>query len=76
MPIALKQLPSPIKGEGSGGVRTALLPPIPTFPPKGGRGLDLPLSAPSAGEGKENDASLANRMPNTIDLPPLRGKGY
>jgi hypothetical protein len=34
------------------GERTACLPPIPTFPRQGGRGIDLPLSAPFEGKGR------------------------
>jgi hypothetical protein len=52
MPIALEHLPSPLMGEGSGGGedRTSF-PPSPPSPAKGGRGLDLPLSALPPGEG-------------------------
>jgi hypothetical protein len=43
-------LPSPIKGEGSGGGEDSpSSPPSPPSPAKGGRGLDLPLSAPGGG---------------------------
>jgi hypothetical protein len=39
MHIALKHLPSPIKGEGAGGGEaSAVVPPILTFPLAGGKG--------------------------------------
>jgi hypothetical protein len=43
MHIARKHLPSPLTAEGSGGGGPVLLPPIPTFPRQGGRGVYLPL---------------------------------
>jgi hypothetical protein len=36
--IASEPLPSPLRGRVWVGVRTALLPPIPTFPRRGGKG--------------------------------------
>lgn len=42
MPIGLKYLPSPSMG-GSGWGWDSCFSPIPTFPPKGGRGIDLSL---------------------------------
>jgi hypothetical protein len=62
MRIALKHLPSPSMGEGGVGVRISgaerpSFSPHPNLPPPGG---------------KENDASLANRVPNSI--APLLGR--
>jgi hypothetical protein len=64
-------LPSPLMGEGSGGGedRTSS-PPSQPSPAKGGRGIDLPLSAlpPGEGQGKGGRAGLYGRGP----LAPAR----
>jgi hypothetical protein len=61
MHIALTQFPSPLMGEGQYCSAQMLLSGAALVPPPR--------------RGKENDASLANRVPNTIDLPPPRGEG-
>jgi hypothetical protein len=60
MRATFEPFPSPLTGEGAGGGEDHTSSPHPHLPPPGG---------------KENDASLANRVPNTIDLPLWRGKG-
>jgi hypothetical protein len=67
MHIALKPLPSPLMGEGSGwGGARAPSPPSHPSPAKGGRGIDLPLSAFARGEGV---------FTSPVSSPSERGRG-
>jgi hypothetical protein len=55
-------LPSPLMGEGlGGGEDSTSSPPSPPSPVKGGRGIDLPVSAPIEGEGTSR-CGLSNRL--------------
>jgi hypothetical protein len=52
MPIALKHLPSPSIGEGSGGGEDSTSSPHPNLPPPGGKGCFPPLVSPPRGKEK------------------------
>jgi hypothetical protein len=51
--------PSPLMGEGSGGVGCALLPPIPTFPHAGGKGARSDYTYPCQPPEGEGIGSIA-----------------
>jgi hypothetical protein len=51
MPIARKQLSSPLTGEGSGGGRSRATSPHPNLPPPGGKGCVPPPVSPRRGKG-------------------------
>jgi hypothetical protein len=69
MPIALKHLPSPLMGEGSGGGGTGASSPHPRLPPPGGKGC-IPPCQPSRGEGPGGSENWRG-FPPTCILPRL-----
>jgi hypothetical protein len=68
MPIARKQLPSPLTGEGSGGGEASVPSPIPTFLRQGGKGYVPPLSALALEEGCGEGIPAAWTRPASLTL--------